>query len=412
MSGMSSSDTNCDSSSSSDMASSSSSDAGPDINNGHTSPIASGHLWTSQASWPSQASREPPVIMHTPSWTPTLMVNGHSRVRPLIGSDNSPTDVCDLDQHFTESRHFNGSTGRCTNSYVTSRAPPCHPLIDRLLHDNWRSPRPLPNRLLQDISDIQAIVSCPPMWDRFLLDHVISESNYRSPTFSDEVAQDREILSDTEDEGKLDFAITESNDRSLIVLNEIVQDGAIQNDTEDEGNLHSRALTSRPSMDSQFATLIEIVRRPPLRHPELAPSDAVSTTSSRRSLNPDSSAVRVTSTMHSSGSYFHPCMTGPIVDRPMSHQDWHNEERDWLGEESSVSSSYTNGSSKTSTSVTACISSSSFDLSPDEHDRSLTVTAMSPLRRSLSLTRLMEICPLPTSFDVDSEAMNMTTYFF
>ena len=104
-------------------------------------------------------------------------------------------------------------------------------------------------------------------------------------------------------------------------------------------------------------------------------------------------------------------MTGPIVDRSMSHQDWHDEVCDWLGEESSVSSSYTNGSSETSMSDTVCISSSSFDLSQDEHDRSLTVTAMSPLRRSLSLIRLMEMCPLPTSFDVDSGAMNRSLTF-
>ena len=188
-----------------------------------------------------------------------MIVNGRSRVRSLIGSDNSPTDVCDFDQHFTESRHFNGSTGGCTNSYVTSRTPPCHPLIDRLLHDNWRSPGPIPTRLLHDISNIQASISCPPRWNRFLLDYAISESNYRSPTSSEEVAQRREILSAAENESNLDFAIAEPTDRSLTVLNELVQDGAIQNDTDNEDDFLSRALTSRPSMDSQFATLIEIV---------------------------------------------------------------------------------------------------------------------------------------------------------
>ena len=124
------------------------------------------------------------------------------------------------------------------------------------------------------------------------------------------------------------------------------------------------------------------------------------------SLDPTPFSVHVASAMHSSGSYFHPCMTGPIVDRPMSHQDWHDEVCNWFGEESSVSSSYTNNSSETSTSDTACISSSSLDLSQTEHDRSLTVTAMSPLSRSLSLIRLMETCPLSTSFDVDPDTMN------
>ena len=44
----------------------------------------------------------------------------------------------------------------------------------------------------------------------------------------------------------------------------------------------SCAPTSRPSMDTQFATLIDIVRRPPLRCPELAPSDAISIASTPR----------------------------------------------------------------------------------------------------------------------------------
>ena len=298
-----------------------------------------------------------------------MIVNGRSCFRSLIGHNNSPTDVCDFDQHSTD------TDGR-TTSHVASRMPLCLPLIDRLLQDNWRSPGPIPTQLLHNISEIQANISYPPRWNGFLLDYAILESNYRSPTSSEEVAQRSEILNATENESNLDFAIAEPTDRSLTVLNELVQDGATQNDTANEDISSSRALTSRPSMDTQFATLIDIVRRSPLCRPELAPSDAISIASTHRSLDPTPFLVRVASAILSSGSYFHPCMTGPIVDRPMSHQDWHDEVCDWFGEESSVSSSYTNDSSETSTSDTACISSSSFDLSQTEHDRSL--NAMQP----------------------------------
>ena len=188
----------------------------------------------------------------------------------------------------------------------------------------------------------------------------------------------------------------------------LLKTGTTQTDTDNE--CLSRALASRPSMDTQFSTLIDIIRRPPLRRPELAPSDAVSIASTLCSLESFTPfQVHMASAMHSSDPHFHPCMTGPIVDRPMSHQDWHDEVCDWFGDESSVSSSYTNDSSETNTSDTACMSSSSLNLSQTEHDRSLIVTAMSPLSRSLSLIRLMETpetCPLSTSSHVDPDTTN------
>jgi hypothetical protein len=97
-----------------------SSDTGPDINHGYASPVASIHFWT------SQASCEPPAIMHTPSWTPTLTVNGCSRVRCLIGSDENTADYCDWNQRSTESRHFNSPTGKCPNSDAAS-----HTFVER-----------------------------------------------------------------------------------------------------------------------------------------------------------------------------------------------------------------------------------------------------------------------------------------
>ena len=193
----------------------------------------------------------------------------------------------------------------------------------------------------------------------------------------------------------IDFAITESN-RSQNAPEEVAQDRRILNDTEDADNIHSRAPTTRPTMDSQFATLIDILRHPLFPNHELTPSDAISTTLSHHSQDSDSSAIPVAPTLHSSRTYSHPCLLGGIIDHPASHRNWQEEDEfNWMGEESSVSSSFTNGSSDTSRSTTACISSSSFELSPGERDRPLTISEMSPLRRSLSLTYLMEICSPP-----------------
>mgnify|MGYP006145093871 CR=1 FL=1 len=220
-------------------------------------------------------------------------------------------------------------------------------------------------QLLHDVSDIRRDISSPPSWNRIVLDYAILWSNCRSSTPSDEVVQHRNISHVTDNAINLDSAITESTNRSLTVLNELGQDAANQTDTDNEYDFLSCAPTSRPSMDTQFATLIDIVRRPPLCHPELAPSDAISIASMPRSLDPALFPVHVTSAMHSSGS-----ITGPIANRPMSHQDWHDEVCDWFGDESSVSSSYTNESSETNTSDTACMSSSSLNLSQTDYDRS------------------------------------------
>ena len=405
---MSSNDTNCNLSSGSEATSSSNSDADPDIDHDRRLPVTSTHLWTSQNTWPDQISHTtishgPPGILHTSSWTPRMMMTGRSRVRHLVGHNCSPTDVCNFDQHSAD-------TSGSVTSHVVSHSSPRHPLIDQPLHNDWRPPNSLPARLFHDISDIRmsiSCISCPPSWDRIILDYAILQSNYGSTTSSEEVVQRRNISHIEDNEINLDPAITELTNRSLTTLNEPVRNGTTQTDTNNEYDFISRASTSRPSMDTQFATLIDIVRRPPLHYPELGPSDAISIASTHRSLEPTFFPVHVTSAMHSSDSYSHPCMTGPIVDRPMSHQDWHDEVCDWFGDESSVSSSYTNESSETSTSDTACISSSSLDLS--QRDRSLTVTAMSPLCRSLSLIRLTETpdtCPLSTSSNVDPDTMN------
>jgi hypothetical protein len=127
----------------------------------------------------------------------------------------------------------------------------------------------------------------------------------------------------------------------------------------------SHNFVPRPTMNSQFATLIDILGPPMLRDQEPPPSDDALTTLSHHSPAPDSSAE-------------HP--------RPVSHWDWQEEE-------SSVSSSFTNASSETSTSATERISSSSFELSPGERDQPLTVSATSPLH--LALSRLQEIFPRP-----------------
>ena len=136
---------------------------------------------------------------------------------------------------------------------------------------------------------------------------------------------------------------------------------------EDADNMHSRALATQPTMDSQFATLIDILRHPLLPNHELTPSDAISTTLSHHSQHSDSSAIPVAPTLHSPRTFFHPCLLGGIIDRPASHRDWQVEDKfNWMGDESSVSSSFTNGSSDTSTSATVCISSSSLELSIDD----------------------------------------------
>jgi hypothetical protein len=213
---MSSSATNHASSSSSDLASSSSSDTS--THHIDESPIASIHFGT------SQASCEPPAIMHTPSWTPTPIVNGRSRVRCLIGIDENTTDQCDWDQRSTESRHFNSPTGRCMNSGAAS-----HTFFERDSRTiDWKSHCPPSNRLFQDILDIQELCLHPPFgcfesdptWNRMLIDFAITESNNRSQNVPEEVDQDRRIL----------------------------------NDTEDTNNLCSRALAPRPNMDSHLST--------------------------------------------------------------------------------------------------------------------------------------------------------------
>ena len=359
---VSSGNASCSLSSNSEITSPSNSDADPDVDHGCGFPVTSNRFWLNQDIWPDQISHTmishgSPGILHTSSWTPRMMMTGRSRVRFLVDHNNSPTDV------YTQ--------------------------------------------LFQDISNIRRNISCPPSWNRIILDHAILRSNCRSSTSSDEDIQHRNIPYVTDNTIDLDSAITESTNRSLTALYEPTQDGTIQADTDNE--CLSRAPTSRPSMDAQFATLIDIVRRQPLHHPEIAPSDAVSTASTSCSLESAPFQAHIASTMHSSDSYFHPSMTGPIVDRPMSHQDWHDEVCDWFGDESSVSSSYTNDSSQTSTSDTACMSSSSLNLSQIEHDRSIIVTAMSPLSRSLSLISLMETpetFPLTTSSHVDPDTTN------
>jgi len=142
-----------------------------------------------------------------------MIVNGRSRFRSLIGYNNSPTDVCDFDQ-------CSNDTDGCTTSPVTSRTPPRHSLIDRLLHNNWRSPDSLPAQLLHDISDIRMSISCPPSWDRIILDYAVLRSNYGSTTSSEEVVQRRNISHTEDNEINLDPAITELTDRSLTALNE------------------------------------------------------------------------------------------------------------------------------------------------------------------------------------------------
>jgi hypothetical protein len=252
--------------------------------------------------------------------------------------------------------------------------------------------------LFHDVSNIRRNISSPPSWNRIVLDYAILRSNCRSSTPSDEVVQHRNISHVTDNAINLDSTIIESTHSSLTALCEPAQDGATQTDTDIERL--SRVPASRPSMDTQFATLIDIIRRPTLRCPELALSDAVSIAPTLCSLESTPFQAHMASAMH---------MAGPIVDRPMSHQDWHDEVCDWFGDESSVSSSYTNDSSETNTSDTACMSSSSLNLSQTDYDRSLIVTAMSPLSRSLSLIRLMETpetCPLSTSSHVDPETTN------
>ena len=357
---MSSSDTNENLSSSSEVMLPSTSDAGSDVDYTSNFSVASNHLWTTQDAWPDQISQTmisdgPPRIMY--AWTPRVMMTGRSRVRYLAGHNNSPTDVC--------------------------------------------------TQLFHDVSDIRRSISCPPSWNRIILNYAVSQANHRplqanhrSPIPSNEVVQHRNISPVT------DNAINP-------VQHESNRGETSQTDTNNEHL--SRALTLRPSMDTQFATLIDIIRRPPLRRSELVPSDAITIASTPRSLAPILFPDHAASTMQSSDSYFHPCMAGPIVDHPISHQDWHDEVCDWFDDESSVSSSYTNDSSETSTSDTACISSSSLDLSQTAHDRSLTVTAMSPLSRSLSLIRLAETpetCPFIHQFSCGSKHNEQTTYFF
>ena len=75
-------------------------------------------------------------------------------------------------------------------------------------------------------------ISCPPSWDRIILDYAILRSNYRSPTSSEEVVQRRNISHTADNEINLDPAITEPTDRSLTTLNEPIRDGATQTDTE------------------------------------------------------------------------------------------------------------------------------------------------------------------------------------
>ena len=326
-------------------------DAGSEVDRTSNFSVASNYLWNTQDTWPDRMSQTmisdgPPRIM--PAWTSRLMTTGCSRVRRLAGHYDSPTDVC--------------------------------------------------TQLFYDVSNIQRNTSSPSSWNRVILDFAISQSNYRSSIPSDEIVQHRNISHVADDAINLDSTITESTHSSLTALCELAQDETIQTGTIIEYS--SRVLTSRPSMDTQFATLIDIIRRPPPRRPELALSDAFSIVPTLHSLESTPFQVHMASAVH---------VDGPIVDRPMSHQDWHDEVCDWFGDESSVSSSYTNDSSETNTSDTACMSSSSLNLSQTEHDRSLIVTAMSPLSRSLSLIRLMETpetCPLSTSSHVDPETTN------
>ena len=305
------------------------SDAGSDIDYTSNFSVASNHLWTTQDTWPDQISQTmisdgPPRIMH--AWTSRIMTTGRSRVRCLAGHNNSPTDVC--------------------------------------------------TQLFHDVSDIRRSISCPPNWNRIVLNYAVSQASHRSPVPSNEVVQHRNISPVT------DNAINS-------IQHESNRGETSQTDTNNEHLSH--ALTLRPSMDTQFATLIDIIRQPPLRRSELVPSDAITIASTSRSI-----------------------ASTPFPDHPMSHQDWHDEVCDWFDDESSVSSSYTNDSSETSTSDTACISSSSIDLSQTEHDRSLTVTAMSPLFQSLSLIRLAETpetLPFIHQFSCGSKHNERTAYF-
>ena len=74
--------------------------------------------------WTSQASREPPTIAHTDSWTP--VVTGRSRIRCLVGSDKDTADQCNWDQRSTELQHLNSPTGRCMDPDAASHTFTSH----------------------------------------------------------------------------------------------------------------------------------------------------------------------------------------------------------------------------------------------------------------------------------------------
>ena len=202
---MPSSDTNENLSSSSEVMLPSTSDAGSDVDYTSNFSVTSNHLWTTQDTWPDQISQTmisdgPPRFMH--AWTPRMMMTGRSRVRYLAGHNNNPTDVC--------------------------------------------------TQLFHDVSDIRRSISCPPSWNRIILNYAVSQANHRptqanhgSPIPSNEVVQHRNISPVTDN--AINPVQYESN-----------RGETGQTDTNNEHLSH--ALTLRPSMDTQFATLIDIIR--------------------------------------------------------------------------------------------------------------------------------------------------------
>ena len=81
------------------VTSPSNSDVDPDTDRNCRFPVASNRFWTSQDTWPDRISHTtishgPPGILCTSSWTPRMMMTGRSRVRSLVGHNDSPTDVC------------------------------------------------------------------------------------------------------------------------------------------------------------------------------------------------------------------------------------------------------------------------------------------------------------------------------